>query len=72
MSLDTGYCGMQVPFKPVQVDVEGRYCETDRYGDIKMLGKAALQPDGKWRCLANVGGALCLVEVSLRFEEGHG
>lgn len=54
--------------KPVEelteVDLEGRFDEANQ---IEYLGKAKLQPDGSWHCLANVGGALCMVEVTLRF-----
>lgn len=32
---------------------------------ITYLGIATRQPDGTWHCLANVGGALCRVEVTL-------
>lgn len=71
MSISNGYCGMPLPFISTKVDVDGRYCENTLHGDVKLLGKASLQPDGKWRCLANVAGSLCLVQVSLRFEEGH-
>jgi hypothetical protein len=45
--------------EPDEVDVDGR---CDARG-IVYLGKARRQPDGTWRCLANVGGALCLVEA---------
>ncbi len=37
--------------------------------NIYLIGKASLIPDGTWRCLANVGGALCLVEVKLTFQD---
>jgi hypothetical protein len=32
---------------------------------IRYIGKARRQPDGTWRCLAEVSGALCLVEVKI-------
>ncbi len=41
--------------------VDGRI---DRRG-IRYLGIATRQPDGTWQCLADVGGALCRVEVTL-------
>lgn len=47
---------------PVTVDVNGML---DPEGQISYIGKAHRQLDGKWRCLANVGGALCLVEVRI-------
>ncbi len=44
-----------------EVDVDGYI---DARG-IRYLGKATRQEDGTWRCLADVDGALCLVEVTL-------
>lgn len=42
--------------------------QSRRYKDeyyIQYIGEAVQQFDGTWRCLANVGGALCVVEVSI-------
>ena len=50
---------------PDEVDVDGRI---DSRG-VEYIGTAKQQPDGTWRCLANVGGALCIVEVKITFEE---
>jgi hypothetical protein len=47
-----------------EIDVDGMLDRTD--DRISYIGKATLQPNGKYRCLANVAGMLCLVEVSLR------
>jgi hypothetical protein len=47
----------------MQIDVDG-IIDPFRLG-IQYLGKATRQANGTWRCLANVGGALCLVEVSI-------
>ena len=44
---------------------------TDANG-IRFLGDAEQQFDGTWRCLANVGGALCLVEVRVSFQGDDG
>lgn len=49
--------------EPTQVDVDGR---VDPKTGIQYIGSATLV-DGKWRCLANVNGALCIVEVNIRF-----
>jgi hypothetical protein len=46
---------------PKEVNVDG---VMDSKG-IVFLGKATQQFDGTWRCLANVAGALCLVEVRI-------
>ena len=43
----------------LEIDVDGY---VDERG-IQYLGKAVKQEDGTWQCLANVGGALCRVEV---------
>lgn len=48
-------------------DVDGL---TDRNG-VRYVGKARRQPDGTWQALANVGGALCLVEVSIGADASH-
>ncbi len=68
-----GYCGMPLPFEPQEVDVDGRLVKGPWGADypIQLMGKASLQPDGTWRCLANVGGALCLVQVKVRLLEEH-
>ena len=60
---------------PIQIDVDG-YIEEKTikalYGDrsfsaqISYIGKATKQLDGSWRCLANVDGKLCLVEVKIK------
>lgn len=46
---------------PDEIDVDGR---VDAKG-VRFIGKAKRQPDGTWRALADVGGALCLVEVNV-------
>lgn len=46
---------------PREVNVDG---VMDDKG-IVFLGKATQQFDGTWRCLANVYGTLCLVEVKV-------
>jgi hypothetical protein len=47
-----------------EIDVDGH---VDERG-IRYLGKATRMPDGTWRCLADVLGALCLVEVTITLE----
>lgn len=32
---------------------------------IKYIGKARKQNNGLWHCLAEIGGALCMIEVKL-------
>jgi hypothetical protein len=48
---------------PTEVDVDGILDEKG----FEYIGKATKQPDGSWQCLANVGGALCRVEVNIAF-----
>lgn len=36
---------------------------------IQYWGIATKQPDGTWRCLANVNDHLCVVEVNIKFLE---
>jgi hypothetical protein len=48
---------------PIQIDID-KYLDEDL--QIEYLGKATKQLDGSWRCLANVGGKLCLVEVKIK------
>lgn len=50
---------------PKEVNVDGMM---DTKG-IVFIGKATLQDNGKYHCLADVGGALCRVEVSITLEE---
>ncbi|MCK9567558.1 hypothetical protein M0R72_01250 [Candidatus Pacearchaeota archaeon] len=47
----------------VELNVDGMH---DPNHDITYIGKATKMEDGTWRCLANVEGALCLVEVNIR------
>ena len=47
----------------VELDVDGM---ADPNHNITYIGKATKMEDGTWRCLANVEGALCLVEVNIR------
>ena len=46
-----------------EIDVDGVVDETT---GIRYIGKATKTFGGRWRCLANVGGALCLVELTVR------
>ncbi len=46
-----------------EIDLDGILDETT---GIRYLGKARRDFGGQWRCLADVVGALCLVEVSVR------
>jgi hypothetical protein len=48
-----------------EINVDGMH---DAKG-VRFLGKATLMGDGTWRCLADVGGALCRVEVKITFQE---
>lgn len=45
----------------VEIDLDGYL---DPMG-VRYLGKALKTPEGKWVCLAEVGGYLCRVEVRL-------
>lgn len=48
----------------------GRTYDIDGYVDakgIKYIGSAWELMDGTWLCLANVGGALCRVQVKISF-----
>jgi hypothetical protein len=46
-----------------EVDVDGLVDETV---GVRYLGRATRGFDGRWTCLAAVGGALCRVEVTVR------
>ena len=60
---------MQAPFPVVmdEVDVDGMVSR-----GVRLVGKAKRQTEGKyagrWTCLADVGGALCLVEVTIQVD----
>lgn len=49
---------------PQEVTVDGM--RDPRYPGIEYWGKATRQDDGTYRCYANVEGALCVVEVTLK------
>jgi len=58
---------MRFPFDgPQKVDLDGRW---DDKTDVRYIGMATLQGDGKYRCLADVSGLLCVVVVNLSFTE---
>lgn len=63
MTIAQGYCGLPLPLDPVELDVDGM---EDSRG-VRFFGKASLQPNGKWRCLADVWGNLCIVEATVTF-----
>jgi hypothetical protein len=46
-----------------EIDVDGL---VDESTGIRYIGKATRTFDGTWLCLADVGGALCRVEVTVR------
>lgn len=48
-----------------EVDVDGM---VDEAKGVIYIGKATKQSNGKWRALANVGGAFCLVECTLTYQ----
>lgn len=59
--------GEQLQFRlpsPPLINLDGL---VDRRG-FKYVGRATMQFDGTWRCLADVCGALCLVEVVIKFD----
>ena len=45
-----------------QIDLDGHI---DSKG-IQYIGNATCQDNGKYHCLANVNGCLCIVEVSIQ------
>lgn len=48
------------------VDVDGI---VDEQKNVRYMGTARRQEDGTWTCLANVSGALCIVEVTITIPE---
>ena len=46
-----------------EIDVDGLVDETT---GIRYIGKATKTFDDHWLCLANIGGALCRVELTVR------
>lgn len=49
-----------------EIDVDGY---VDRKNDVKYIGIARKQPDGTWRAVAIVNGALCIVEATVTFSK---
>lgn len=54
---------MAAPKIQIELDVDGIQ---DPNHDITYIGKATRMDDGTWRCLANAGGSLCIVEVNIK------
>lgn len=52
---------------PDEIDIDGH---VDAKG-ILYMGKALKMPNGMYRCLANVGGALCVVECRITSKDGQ-
>jgi hypothetical protein len=52
---------------PDRINIDGRYDSRTR--EIRYCGFATRQPSGLYRVLAIVGDALCIVEVSLHFDD---
>ncbi len=58
------YEQLGLPFNPAIIDLDG--IEDPKYkGQVRYIGKASLIFDNSYRCLANVGGALCVVEATI-------
>ena len=49
-------------FHPVKVAVDGL-----RDGSVECIGDAFYNGRGRYKCLANVHGALCIIEVTITF-----
>lgn len=60
----------QLEFGPTKrtICIEGRIDESRQ---IRYLGEATQMFDGTWRCLAEVQGCLCLVQITLTGEGGR-
>lgn len=54
---------LDLPLKWPEICVDGI---VDEARNIRYFGKATMMPSGKWRCIADVGGALCVVEVVIK------
>jgi hypothetical protein len=55
---------------PIELNVDGMHDATAE--GIRYLGKAAKQIDGTWRCLADVYGCLCIVQVNIKMVDCEG
>ncbi len=55
-----------LPFYGKELDVDG-VIDAQSKGCVQYIGKATHVFDNTWRCLANVEGALCVVEVRITF-----
>jgi hypothetical protein len=74
VALEKELAALRVSFvdkKPVRtgntLDIDGR---VDSKG-VRYMGAAYEMTDGTWRCLADVGGALCIVEVTITSASGE-
>lgn len=48
-----------------EFDVEGTITKEGH----RLIGKAKLQPDGSWLCLADVGGTFSRIEIRITWTE---
>jgi hypothetical protein len=59
---------------PDEVDVDGHVIEHPHCGmwgeSVILIGKAQRYGD-RWRCLADVAGALCTVELTIRYSNNE-
>lgn len=55
---------LELPLKWPEVSVDGII---DEARNVRYIGTATMRADGKWTCLADINGALFLVQVPLRF-----
>jgi len=55
---------MPLPFYGATIDVDGMH--DPKCDQITYWGKATCVFDNVYRCYANVGGNLCIVEISVR------
>jgi hypothetical protein len=55
-----------------EIDIDGLIDYETRYGRIRYVGKAYELANGSWRCLADVRGMLCRVEVKITLGDSDG
>lgn len=53
---------LELPYRGRRVNVDGYY---DEKTGVHYIGEAQETIDGFWRCLADVNGALCVVECNV-------
>jgi hypothetical protein len=57
---------IQLPLPPTGSTANVDKIQDKNHPEISYIGIATQMGDGSWRCLANIGDMLCIVEVQIK------